>query len=221
MKQRAFIKAALLALSALTATSASADTVTFDDVPIYSNQPDFSSDGFNFSSGEWIGYVADGRYCTPACPYNGTNVFVAGIAPSALTMTSAAGTAFNFKGFDGGGGSNFNLSSDPDFVSFIPTQIDVVGYRADGQTVSQSFLIDRSSNADGRLNLTSFAADSRFSNVVSVTFSASGSSWEGMNTFTLDNIVTSAVPEPSMGYLFLAGAGLVAGAVRRRRSKAV
>ena len=221
MKQRAYFRAAVLALSALAATSAYADTVTFDDVPIYSNQPDFSSGGFNFASGTWIGYVADGSYCDPACPYNGTNVFVAAISPSALTMTSANGGAFKFKGFDGGGSYNFNLSSDPDFVSYIPTQIDVVGLRADGQTVSQSFLIDRSSNADGRLNLTSFAADSRFSNVLSITFSASGSSWEGLNTFTLDNIVASAVPEPSMGYLFLAGAGLVAGAVRRRRGKAV
>ncbi|TFW11667.1 NF038120 family PEP-CTERM protein [Duganella callida] len=213
------VNAALFATGVYMVGAAHADTVTFEDVPIYSNEKDFSSGAFNFSSPEFIGYVADGAYCDPACPYNGTNVFVAGNSPAALTMTYAGGGAFDFKKFDGGGGFNFNLSSDPEFAAFIPTKIDVVGRRADGQTVYQSFLIDRSSNADGRLNLTSFSAGGSFTNLVSITFSASGSSDEAFNSFTLDNIIAVPVPEPSEYAMLLAGVAFIAGLRRRRSGK--
>jgi hypothetical protein len=78
-------------------------------------------------------------------------------------------------------------------------------------------LIDRSSNAAGRLNFTQFFANGSFSNLVSVTFSSSGSSWEGMNGFTLDNIVALPVPEPASYAMLFAGLGLIGMMARRQR----
>lgn len=203
-------------LSAGISSSALANTVTFEDVPLYSNGPSFTSGGFNFSSPSFIGYVANGTYCTPACPDNGTQMFISGFGPSVLTMANATGRSFNLKSFDGAGTFNLNVSADPSLADLIPKQIDIKGLRADGSTVSESFLIDRTSNADGRLSFTQFFANGSFSNLVSVSFRSSGSAWDGDNGFTLDNIVTAAVPEPTPYVMLFAGLGLIGMMVRSR-----
>jgi hypothetical protein len=209
---------ALLACAAVVSTQAHATIVDFEDVPAYS-QGGFSSNGFDFTlAGNGAAITPTGSYCGPQCPDNGTNYVVApyNMDAASLTMTRAGGGLFALSSFDGGGAFNFGDGS-----TFIPNQIDVTGVLAGGGTVYQSFLIDKSTGANGSLNFTSYAFSSGFNNLVSVRFSSSGSDNPDYNGFSVDNInatAVTAVPEAETYAMLLAGLGMMGVVARRRKA---
>ena len=209
---------ALLACAAVVSTQAHAAIVDFEDVPAYS-QGGFSSNGFDFTlAGNGSAITPTGSYCGPQCPDNGTNYVVApyNMDAASLTMTRAGGGLFALSSFDGAGAFNFGDGS-----TFIPNQIDVTGVLAGGGTVYQSFLIDKSTGANGSLNFTSYAFSSGFNNLVSVRFSSSGSDIPDYNGFSVDNInatAVTAVPEAETYAMLLAGLGMMGVVARRRKA---
>ena len=209
---RTFGKAVIagLALSVSMIGQAS-QVVTFEDVGVWTSG-NFQSGGFNFSLNGLASTVYNGQYCGPACPVNGTNAVIAPYAPSSLTM-SKGGAAFGLLGFDGAASFNFN---DSNLNPYIPHNIDVVGNLVGGGTVSQSFAINRGPSS-GPLPFTTFAFNSGFNNLSSVTFSASGSTQPLYNGFTVDNI--AAVPEPETYAMMLAGLGLMGLFAKRKKQK--
>ncbi len=221
-----FAAISLFVLGAVVPSAASANTISFEDVPLLSSG-NFSSGGFDFSLvGVASAVVVGGTgYCSPACPNNGTQFVLApysedagqGWPPASLTMVKSGGGSFSFAGFDGAGSFAFG----PGSLGSIPTQINVLGVQTGGGTVFQSFLIDRvpNGNVPPELNFTSNLASSSFSDLVSLRFSSSGSTQLVYNGFSIDNINVSvgsgsSVPEPAT--LLLLGTGLAAVAARRR-----
>jgi hypothetical protein len=195
-----------------------ANTITFQNVPTSTifNNGTFSSGGFNFSVATNVAYVTGVQYCSPLCPVNGSQFFLAPYAAT-LTMSQTGGGTFGLTGFDGAGAFNFNV---PGWGSqFIPTQINVIGQLSGGGSVSQSFLIDKTTNPAGTLNFTSYLFNSAFTNLTSVAFSSSGSTNPTFNGFSVDNIITggNAVPAPATSALLLTGLGLI-GFTRRRKT---
>jgi hypothetical protein len=214
-------------LIATLAVEASATTVNFEDMNAYPsdnafgvefNTDSFSSGGFYFTATTQVvaSIANDGTaICAPSCPYNGTNYFLSAYN-SSLTMTRFDGRAFSLIAFDGAGGHNMNSTSS----SAIPDQIDVAGILNNGETVSQSFAIDKSElffNAP--LNFSRYFLNSSFNDLISVTFTSSGigSGYEIYKGFSLDNLTVALVPEPESLVLMLAGIGLIGFAPKMKR----
>jgi hypothetical protein len=222
---RQFEVAVALAL-ALVSTVGFSQTITFEDVP-QSTQGNFSSGGFDFIANglsEQVFQVlplSTQNPCSPLCPSNGTNILlsptgldVTQTVPATVLMSKTGGGTFGLSGFDGAGSNNW-ASVD---ASWIPNFIDATGLRADGTTVSQSFAISKTPNVNGTLPFTNYSF-TNFSNLKSVSFSASGASVPYLNGFALDNISISAVPEPETYAMMLAGLGLMGGIIRRFKAR--
>jgi hypothetical protein len=227
MKLNRLATLATLLASATYTTAALSSTVTFEDVPVYTSGS-FASGGYNFALSGVAANVTVTNGCGAPCPENGTHVVLApygeyapyGFGPSALRMTSQSG-AFALNSFDGAGSFNFNVIGPGSYSYNIPIQIDVVGVVVGGGTVTQSFALNRSAVND-RLPFTAFHFSSDFTNLVSATFSSSGAVTTAFNGFTVDNInvsIASAVPEPESYAMLLAGLGVMAAAIRRRKAK--
>lgn len=202
-----------------------AETVTFEDIPLRNLWTGGTYDFYPYSSGTLISgdftfrfysnvgtYVTNTQICDPSCPVNGTNVALLPHGPTSLMMTKDDGGSFSLLSLDGAGAHNFNHQG---LSSYIPDQIDVVGYVADGTQVAQSFLIDKSVQF-GPLAFTSYALNASFTNLKAVSFSSSGSKDDLYNGFTIDNISFAAVPEPAS--IALLGIGLLGFAASRRKA---
>ncbi len=227
MKLNKLATLATLLAAATYTTAALSSTVTFEDVPVYTHGS-FASGGYDFVLSGVGGNVTVTNGCGSPCPENGTHVVLApygeyapyGFGPSSLQMISNNG-AFSLNSFDGAGSFNFSIESPGVYSYNIPTQINVVGVVVGGGTVTQSFALNRTS-VNGRLPFTEFHFSSSFTNLVSATFSSSGAVDTVFNGFTVDNInvsVASAVPEPETYAMLLAGMGVMAAVIRRRKAK--
>jgi hypothetical protein len=214
---------AALAMSTVMGTAA-AGTVDFEDVTLanssytYFNGSNktFSSGGFDFTfQSDIAAFLTRTQICSPSCPVNGST-FVLAPFGKALTMARTDRATFTLQAFDGAGAFNFNEWGSP---GYIPSQIHVSGFTADGTEFVKSFAIDKSA-ASGPLAFTSYALDELFTDLVSVSFYSSGSTGSSTyNGFAIDNIVVADkaadIPEPST--VALLGLGLVGYAAARRR----
>lgn len=198
--------------------------ITFEDVVGWPDGDypgvygEFGSGGYNFDlRGESATVIrGDVQRCGPGCPLPGSHYV---LAPGAqygplpvFTMSAPGNVPFTFRGFDGAGTYAFPSP----YTNYIPDQFDVVGTRADGSTVTQSFAINKTLNDDGLLTFTTYQANANFTNLVSLRFTTSGTPDPLRNGFSIDNIVVGAVPEPETYALMLLGLAGVAALARRR-----
>jgi hypothetical protein len=207
--------------------SALAVPITFDEVvsDFTGAGATFWTQGFRFDAGDNNTAVVHtgGSACGSPCANNGTE-YLLNIDSgrfAAITMSLMWGGTFSLAGFDAA--ESFTGLSDLG-LSFSAASISVVGTRADGSTVSDSFTLD--GNLDGPGGATdfqTFATDGRFSELVSLSFNGFGGPVDGQDGnfyqfFSLDNIDVNRdvqVPEPST--LLLLGTGLLAVFAGRRR----
>lgn len=179
------------------------------------------------------GAIIDGTNALDSCGQlqcpSSSGSYAAVIADSYVELTSANGGAFGIKSFD----ASF-LGSNLYTYPAVPSQLIIVGIRADNTTLSQQF--DLFGPTAGRFNFSHYLTDSAFYDTqfvalqMGATFCptsdrASCSLFEtGLGQFALDNIeltsLAAPVPEPSAWLMMGAGLMGVAAAVRRQRRQA-
>lgn len=197
-----------------------ATVITFEDAPSWNAEQavlvkDFTSGGFDFVLAGAGATLTDTQTCLPFCPVNRTNVALAPYGVSSLSMTKSDGGAFSLIGFQGAGSFNFNsFFWNPEN---IPDNIDVIGQLSGGGTVTQSFLINKTTGRNGALSFSDYVFNSGFTNLLSASFSSSGSAVSLFNGFAIDNINVAAVPEPETYTLLLAGLAAIGGIALRRK----
>ncbi len=158
-----------------------------------------STNGFDFTTGH-------SHICNPSrvdLAFNGTDWF-AHDSTSVITMTEASNSLFNFNSFD--------LAEV--FIGQGSLSLTVTGFFSGGGSVSQVFVTDGINDGGGSLtDFETFALNSSFSNLTSVTFS-------GVN-YGLDNLVVNesvSVPETTnIAFLVL---GTLSTAALKRKKKA-
>ncbi|MGW8389456.1 hypothetical protein [Pseudoduganella sp. HUAS MS19] len=212
MKVIAYLAFAVCSIAPL---SAGAGVIDFEDLPhlAYLELSSQSSRGYLVTHGGGVvdpfAYVV-GPTGEDALNYsgNGSRRLVA-FNTSTITLSRPSGAAFDLLQFDGG-------ESWLAMPHVWARQIQVLGQLEAGGSVAQVFTLDLiKSLHDG---LQPFILSDAFRNLVSVTFSGLGATGGGPE-FSLDNLVVEqeAVPLEAPPALWLAGAGLAAMTLARRR----
>ncbi len=207
-----FRTVALAALAALTVTSATQAAVivsaSANDTPLPANQTlvyDFdglSAVGYNLAYAGAVGVFdgSDGLHPNLAAPPPGTESnYLAIQQGGSATLTTP--TALSRLSVYIGSPDSFN-------------SIRFIGLNGFDVTLNGADLAAGAFNGDqsvGRRMTYSFGSD----RVTQVIFSSSG------NSFELDNIAVSAVPEPATWAMMIAGFGMLGAALRGRRTAAV
>jgi hypothetical protein len=245
MRSKRVIAHAALALAAMLPWVCSAQTVTFDDVV-----PDFPGSSISncFSSAPVFvatqGPCADrltteGYTLTTATGASGPVAFLSPQRPelyptngsAALFVDSIVAAEQDYLSISRSDGGLLSLQSF-DFaefgasVNFEPYALLVTGVRADGSTVSQSFLFDLQYDGAGAVaDYQSAALPASFENLASARFQVivdplcTGECFAPAD-FSLDNLALSpvaAIPEPSSFALMLLPLAMLAAVARRRR----
>jgi hypothetical protein len=182
----------LAALAALgLASTASADVITFDDLPGFQTPVPDNYGGLIWANFDDVAGATMGPAGFRNGVVSGPNVaYNAGGNPA--TISVAAGSAFTLVGGD------FTASSSPLTVEAVGS---ILGTPVAGDDVTFQL-----ATSGPKLVTLDFAG------VDSVTFSASG------GTFVLDNLAVSPVPEPgTLALTAIGGLALVAAASRNRR----
>lgn len=171
-----------------------ADVVTFDQVPPPDNaiqSGTVTTQGFNFTSASFH-IIDQPSLCAGGCVDDGSQ-YLAVAGPgidSPVVVTTAGGQTFSVSGLNAAklfltpGG----LGDDPNADT-----LNLLGVLSGGKTVSTSFSLP----AEGSFG--TFAL-SGFSNLTSLTISGTGGGSPDAS-WAVDNLVASAVPEPSMTVL--------------------
>ena len=125
-----------------------------------------SEDGYKISgTGNYYLSLGGSRYCSPACPDNGSNNLLA--QGGTFTVSALSGAAFSLTNFDGG-------EAHMGIPALWARQIRVTGYQMGGGTVVSDFLLDFIQDGPGAaVDFQRFALGSGFDNLASVVFSGS------------------------------------------------
>lgn len=195
---------AIAAASLFTATTANAAVIDYN-----AQQMDFitsvTEQGYTTTSLGSLAAVGNSNWCNPQCVWNGSNYLMA-YSREGFSFKAIAGTAFGMNSFDAAEVFT-NFAGAPSLL--------VTGYKAGGGTVTQSFVLDGiRDGVNGVQDFQTFAL-SNFSNLTSVTFSATG----GYQYFALDNVNVSPVSETGSLALLSLGLGLMGMNARRRKQK--
>jgi hypothetical protein len=188
----------VMGIMLITAATADAAVLDFEDISlggataIFINPVD--SGGFRFSGPSNFGVENNSEGAS-----NDSNHLFAQDSASMVQLNS---DAFNLLSFDFG--EDF---FEPGLFDYYPTTLEVRGYTAGGGVVSISFEVDGLFDGSGGFPDFQSVSLTGFSNLQSVEFIGSGGSLG--NTFVLDNIQVSPIPEPaSIGLLGLVAGGL-------------
>lgn len=208
--------AAVLALSAAVAVAAPV-VMNFDSAAAGYQFGTLVESGYQVTgSGSYFLSLGGNRYCSPACPDNGSHNLLS--QGATFRFSKVGGAAFTLTSFDGAE-AHMGLSQ------LWARQIHVVGNLVGGGTVVSDFALDFLNDGPGAgVDFQTFGLGSAFSNLSSVVFSGVGGS---NNWFTLDNVGFGTaqapaqqggnVPEP--GSLLLTALALL-GVVTSGRRKA-
>lgn len=212
--------AAALAAISLSATSASAGTIDFQDV----GGGSCASYGASLNSG---GYTFTGNPVDPnmficnagVVAQNTTQGLINANSTSVVTFSQIGGGAFSFNSFFAGTRTaDFNPNAESSFYG-TATGLTIVGQILGGGTATANISFNG-------LSFEQFFLPGTFTNLTSVTLTAQGNSRSVGPEFLIDDIVVdgafAAVPEPSAWALLILGFGVVGGALRAsRRQRAV
>lgn len=185
------------------AGAAQAAVVDFEDQPSGNCAfigTSFSSGGMTFTK---LGSSTGFFQCDPGTlAQNTSKAVIDANARSFFEMTEEAGDLFSLLSFDAG--------TRTQAAFLISTGIEVIGYRSDLSTVTQTITFDG-------LSFDTFSLSPGFINLTRVTLEALGSA--SSPEFVFDNIVYSidATDVPLPAGLPLLGAGLLSFAMLRRR----
>jgi hypothetical protein len=125
-------------------------------------------------------------------PRNGTP-YIFAMFDGTLAVTSLSGAAFGLVSVD--------LAEFSTLYNY-PKTVQFIGYLPDGRTVATEFTTDGTIDGAGPVaDFETFQFDERFSNLVRVEVPT--------HTWSLDNMVFSIVPEPSVNALLLLGGSLL------------
>jgi hypothetical protein len=176
--------------------------------------------------GSLVGVFMDGDVdscdtSSMACPANKTGKYYAALNDSYMGIRFEAGAGFLLKSFD----ASF-IGSSPSLASYPnpPGLIRMIGYRADGSSLSQDYWLNGPTASGFQLN--HFDAVGAFANTMFVEALVFGYSCDtsgnckafqtNKGQFAIDNIAMTDVPEPATAAIV--GLGLLGlGAARRRR----
>lgn len=194
----ATITAALLASLSGAALAASADIVTFEDLPLYQQASHYVSGDFSFSGSYFGGDGPLYAHLDGVKVYNGTQYLIWGWGPSGiLSINRTDNAAFNLTSLDLGN-SYYTHSSG--------TVTLTADYATGGSYTTQLALND----SFQRFNL-------GLKDLSQVRISGLDDG-EGVGYTAIDNFNVAAVPEPETYALLLAGLGVVVTAARRRKA---
>jgi hypothetical protein len=209
MKLSTFGRAAILAATLhFVAAPAMAQVVTFEGFganTIFGDELTgnglnvATSNGFNFTSSGDHFHFGNGLFGVPS---NGTSILLQDRSYT-INMSRVGGAPFNLISADMGEDVSFSLPA---------TRVDVTGFFSGGGSISTQVLLD------GNSNLFQNALFPGFNNLSSATFRGAGNQSLAIeaNGFSMDNVLTSAVPEPTC-ILLLAPATVSLARYRVRR----
>jgi hypothetical protein len=216
----------VLALSALAPQASRAAVVGFEGLPSAEcgviSSP-FASDGMNFSA-IYTMCINSATPTSNGLRFSANETQTLGLTATAqnvpaLFMSRQSGAAFDLVSID-----LAELFKNSDFAaSFNAETVTVSGTTASSGTVTQTFVLDSFSDGPGgNADFQTFAFDSSFTDLLSVSFSAADN--DNANPYYLidnivyaDTVVEPTVSEPGMAAVL--GFGLAAlGFARRRRA---
>jgi hypothetical protein len=187
-----YLSAILLILVSLVASPASAVTIDFDsleqpgDLPIFVPSP-YLEDGFSIATPDPFGLQS---YQQSHVAYAGSAGLAHNFSYGVLTLTRIDGGAFSLDSIELSILRTFSNIAQPVFTGLL----------SGGGSTQQSFVVSQ-------FGYQSFAFNSSFSNVTSVSWAQGDNTY---NSHSFDNIVTSApnpIPEPTT--ILLVGSGLI------------
>ena len=202
----ATLTAALLATLSGATLAASADVVTFEDLPLYQQASHYVSGDFSFSS-SWDGDKSGNivAHLDGVKVYNGTQYLIWGWGPSGiLSINRTDNAVFDLASLDLGN-SYYTHSSG--------TVTLTADYAAGGSFSTQLALTDSFQRFNLGLKGLSQVRISGLDDGVGEGY--------GVGYTALDNFNVAAVPEPETYAMLLAGLVVVGAAARRRQQQSV